>query len=182
MRRVRFSIAGMMGLVAFLAVAWAAIRFGVDAGIRSQVLSLVALSLGIPMPGLLALGLVVLLRRRRRPEEVPPGLRGALAFGGMATILYVIGSMDRPEGTVWAIEWVLNRLITPLEAMIEEPSSTEVSILLAALIVFFPQALFACAGAWLAKRYEVRIVIQRRRPALHREIGPLAATAQGATS
>jgi hypothetical protein len=162
--RPRFSIAGIMVAAAIAALNLTALRFLLEdaapPAYRSEAVEV--LCVGVPpMASLLALGALILYRRRAGQEKPHTFLPGFEIFGTAALLLFVALACYAPREVVD----YLRPLLDLLERSIGRASPLFIPVIIAtvALILTLPQLAFALMGGWLSIGYRVRIVIERRR-------------------
>lgn len=160
MRGSRFSIGGVMIVVAIAAIDSQAIRILLG----SQDETIVLLLLGtVPMLNVLAIGRLLLRRPGTRRVRAGPFLVGFEAFGGAAMILLILASVH-PVARKVIIDW-LELALSPIGRArgLSQPITIVVIIGVIIGLLLLPQLLFAVLGGVLSRRY--RVVIGRRHPA-----------------
>ena len=118
MKRLRISISTLMTLMAILATVWASMRAMLRLSDSGQA---EAFALGVPpMVGVLACGLLPLIRGLRRRGQCPPSLVGFEVFGVLGLLLYLTCA-------VWFPEWIgryLDITLSPLAGHFNNSDST----------------------------------------------------------
>ena len=157
MKRPRISIGTLMTVTAILAAVWASMRAMLRLSDSGQA---EAFALGVPpMVGVLACGLLPLIRGLRR-GQCPPSLVGFEVFGVLGLLLYLTCA-------VWFPEWIgryLDITLSPLAGHFnnfDNEASDSVILLLFPPFLLLPQILLALLGGWLFNKLGIKLIIER---------------------
>lgn len=154
MRSPRFSIAGLMALVAIIAVDCGIIPAFLDRSVLGPEISDLIVVGALPMANLLAFGLVALWEARSRRGSSRPLLARFEVCGGIALLVFLVCATLATH----PIHEGVGRLLRPLLG------PGPLFLTAAALICLLPQISLALVGLWVDRKYRVRIsiVVERR--------------------
>jgi hypothetical protein len=147
-KRRSFAIAEMMAIVAIVALDSQVMRAGQPAT------TLIFLALGgLPMQGVLAIGLLIMLRRRRLVRKPVPFLVGFEVVGWICLLIYVVLCFQ----TAGSIDVHLGNTLNPLlHATGLETFSTSDWIIRVGLAMSFltvPQLAAALLAGWIGQKW-----------------------------
>lgn len=161
MKRLSASIGSLMIVIAIIAAVWramGALRVTGRGGTAYEGQG--AFTFGVPpMAGVLAIGLLLILRGLRRIGECSAFLVGFEVFGTVALLIFLTIS-------IWSDGDLLLRyheatLLSMSEFLGDE--SSRIAFLLGwPLLLLFPQLLLALVGGWLSQKLGTKLVIDRR--------------------
>ncbi|HEV3163427.1 MAG TPA: hypothetical protein VGZ22_05260 [Isosphaeraceae bacterium] len=159
MRRIRFSIAGLMAFSLVIALECVALRVVATWRGADEFLELGLL----PMLNLLALGLFLIARQVRTRGESQPFLLGFEVIGWPVVMAFALIAMTNETLILKYIEFAaapIERVFDLLDADYNLVVWQALSGLFVAIILFLPQALLALAGGWITQK--LGLVITRR--------------------
>ena len=162
MRSPRFSIAGLMALVAIIAVDCGIISAFLNRSVLGPEISdLIAVG-ALPMENLLAFGLMALWEARSRRRSSRPLLARFEVCGGIALLGFLVCATLATH----PIHEGVGRLLRPL-------GPGPLFLTAAAMICLLPQIGLALVGLWLDRKYRIRIsIVVERRSMAACEAGP----------
>jgi hypothetical protein len=145
---LRFSIAEMMAIVALVALDCLAIRVS-----HSSLAAENAVFVVLPMQSVLAIGLLLMLRRRRRTEKPLPFLVGFEVVGWTCLLICVAVCVRAPE----SVDRHLTYILTPLvDAIGFQQFSTPDLICRYSIAMTYlsaPQLAVALVAGWISQRW-----------------------------
>jgi hypothetical protein len=166
----RFSIAWIMAMIVIVAIDLAAIR-ALD-GTSTVIGGLIAIG-SVPMAGLLLLGLPSLIWGSSGRGESRLLLAGFEGIGWTTLLAYTGSAILLPESVAAGTASIAEALVSVAEALLKvlgldtvvgfNPAWPWFGLLLPLLILLLPQLVIALIGGWLNHRFEIRMIIKRRR-------------------
>jgi hypothetical protein len=186
-KRFRVSIAGLMAVVALVAVDSAAVRTLIAADYQvpmsaTSSMDLLGFALGVlPMASLLILVAMARLPRCIRRGEPATFLVGFEVFGWAVIFLFICLSALSPPAVgrlLDAAALPIGRVLLPYIAHAPEWVPMAIEVVLVVSILGLPELLVALFGGWLTRRLGLTVSIERRRalptPAAPDPLGALA--------
>jgi hypothetical protein len=143
-RFLRISIAEIMAIVALAALDCLALRMG-----RSPAANRCLVFAGMPMQIILAIGLLPILRRRRRRETPSRFLVGFEVGGGICLLAYVSACVQATESLVWHLTSTLTPVLNALGFLPYSTADYTCRYGLAMAYLTAPQLAAALVAGWI---------------------------------